>query len=444
MLFQLFVASAVLALSGVKAAPLSSEAPDRGIATSLDPQDSDCEPGELSNTTWVENNVDAFLANASQHYTEYPYDNVQALGAYLGAPNFFCGVNTWCNAGQPCSPVTLPGWYVVFHRKFLYVLIGANFQRYALMGVQGWNNYVNNLNLALTYTATILSFKLSKLVNDLWPAQKDNVTGWKIFIAWVNGVINAFPTTAVYGATAGAWASAVQGGGIISSGMMVAPSGGDQFIRWSDLANQMGSQIDEYKKAVGAYAKTVIDAPIADPKWGINKVLSGGVFLTRDNNITQDDVDNWMYKSISTNAMGLLMQTQNVYIIRTFNKTECDPTPDAIFCEIQPNNKWTERRFQKRKSSKPENKLAKKLIETYGLTKEQVLKGPTDCFDASDYEQLINPWETLTEKGLTLEPIRLCNFNVNVCNFDEAEDYGYAYNSDHTDGWCEAQGIDWV
>ncbi|TQN67876.1 hypothetical protein CSHISOI_07728 [Colletotrichum shisoi] len=425
MLFKLFVASAVLALSGVKAAPLGSEVPDRGIAASLDPKDPDCDPGELSNTTWVEKNVDVFLANASQHYTEYPYDNVQALGAYLGAPNFFCGVNSWCNAGQPCSPVTLPGWY-------------------ALMGIQGWNNYVNNLNLALTYTATILSFKLGKLVNDLWPAKKDNVTGWKMLIAWVNGIINAFPTTAIYGATAGAWASGVQGGGIISSGMMIPPPGGDQFIRWSDLSNQMGSKIDEYKKAIGEYAKTVIDAPIADPKWGINKVLTGGVFLSRDKNITQDDVDNWMYKSISTNAMGLLMQSQNVYVIRTFNRTRCNPTMDAIFCEKQPNGKWTERRFQKRKSSKPENKLAKKLIQTYGLTKEQVLKGPTDCFDESDYEQLTNPWETLTEKGLTLDPIRLCNFNVNVCNFDAAENFGYAYDPERTDGWCEAQGIDWV
>ncbi|KZL83071.1 hypothetical protein CI238_09311 [Colletotrichum incanum] len=432
MRFQsLLVACVLVVFCHVEAAPLSSGITDPGAVTILDPRDRNCEPGELSNRTWIEQNVDAFLANASQHYTEYPYDNIQALGAYLGAPNFFCGVNTWCNAGQPCSPVTLPGWY-------------------ALMAIQGWNNYVNNLNLAVTYTATILSLKLAKVVDDLWPAQKDNVTPMKQFLAWVNGILNAFPTTAVFGAVAGGIASATQGGNIIASGMMVPPSAGDQFLRWGDLSSQMGSKIDEYKKAIGTYAKNVIDAPISDSQWGINKVLSGGAFLTRDKNITQDDFDSWMYQTVSINAMALLMQAQNVYIIRTFNKTDCEDKSEAILCELQPSNKWTEWRFQRRESEDdvPENRLAKKLIQTYGLRKEEILKGPTDCFDSHDYEQLTNPWETVSEKGVGLDPIQLCNFNVNVCNFDEAEGNEYGptdeYMPGYTDWMCELQGITWT
>ncbi|KAI3534349.1 hypothetical protein CSPX01_12118 [Colletotrichum filicis] len=390
-----------------------------------------CVPSQLSSDTWKKEGVDNFLANAAKHYTEYSSDNVQALGAYLGAPNFFCGVNLWCNAGQPCTPVTLPGWY-------------------ALMGIQGWNNYVNNLNLAVTYAATILSLKLAKVVDDLWPAKKDNVTPMKQFLAWVNGILNAFPTTAALGATAGSIASTVQGGNIIAGGMMLAPSAGGQFLRWSDLSSQMGGKVDEYKQAIGTYAKKVIDAPIDDPTWGINKVLSDGGFLSRQTNITQDDFDTWMYKTVSVNAMALLMQAQNVYIIRTFNKTACDASSAAILCRQEANSKWTEWRFQRRDSDDdvPEHRLAEKLIQTYGLTKEEILKGPADCFDKHDYEQLTNPWETVSEKGVGLEPVQLCNFNVNVCNMDAAEggEYGPTdvYEPGHSDWMCELQGITWT
>ncbi|OLN87251.1 hypothetical protein CCHL11_03587 [Colletotrichum chlorophyti] len=429
---RLFVAHATFLAFNVEAAPFSGAARDQhSTSAGLESRGEGCEPGPLSNETWVKDDVDSFLANASQHYTQYPNDNVQALGAYLGAPNFFCGVSTWCYAGQPCSPVTLPGWYV-------------------LMAIQGWNNYVNNLNFAVEYSATILSLKLGKVVNDLWPARTDNVTPMKQFLAWINGILNAFPTTAAFGATAGSIASTVQGGNIIGSAMMVAPSAGDQFVRWSDLSSQMGTNVDEYKKAIATYAQKVIDAPIADPQWGINKVLAGGAFLTRGQNVTQDDIDTWMYRSVSVNAMALLMQAQNVYIIRTFNKTECDDQSSAILCRLEPNNKWTEWRFQRRRSDDdvPEYRLAQKLVETYGLSKEEVLKGPADCFDSHDYEQLTNPWETLSEKGASTEPLQSCNFNVNVCNFDAAEGNEYGpvdiYEPGFTDWMCELQGITWT
>ncbi|KAL0936862.1 uncharacterized protein CTRU02_209078 [Colletotrichum truncatum] len=433
MLYQyLMAAHAALMVFNVAAVPVDLDADAITRSASLDLRQTSCGEEQLSNETWIKNDIDAFLANASQHYTQYPTNNVQALAAYLGAPNFYCGVNEWCNAGQPCTPVGLPGWYV-------------------LMGMQSWNNYINNLNLAVTYSATIIGLKLPKLVDDLWPKKRDGVTPLKMILAWVNGLLNAFPTTAVFGATAGGVASAVQGNNIIASGMMIPPGADGQYVRWSDLANQMGSKIDEYKRAIGAYAQKIIDAPINETQWGINKALQGGAFLTRDRNVTQDDFDNWMYRTISVNAMGLLMQAQNVYIIRTFNKTDCDDSDPAFLCRLEPNNKWTEWRFQRKGSEDnvPENRLAKKLVETYGLTKEQILKGPTDCFDSHDYEQLTNPWETVSAKGISpKDPIELCNFNVNICNMDVAEgdEYGPSgwYGPDFSDWMCELQGLTWT
>ncbi|KZL85756.1 hypothetical protein CI238_10891 [Colletotrichum incanum] len=405
--------------------------------TILDTRQTVCEAKALSSETWVEEGVDAFLADASQHYFEYTSNNIQALGAYLGAPNFFCGVNEWCNAGQPCSPVQLPGWY-------------------ALMGIQGWNNYVNNLNLALTYTAAILGLRLSKLVADLWPKPKDNITKAKMGLAWMNGIINAFPTTAVFGAVPGGIASAVQGNNIIVSGMLLPPSVDTQFLRWTAVGDQLGEELDEYKKAINNYAQTIIDAPINDTKWGINTVLHGGSYLVRNSNFTQDDVESWMYTTVRTNAIGLILQAQNIFIFRVYNLTGCDLNDhyegyrSAFHCQQQPNGLWTKYRLQKKGKDDyvPEHDIATKLQNTYGLTKEDIFLGPSNCFDTHDYEQLHNPWESVSPEGVLLDAKQPCNLNLNVCTIDAAENdhYGkarYEFYDNDTDQWCKKQGVEW-
>ncbi|KAK2002956.1 hypothetical protein LX36DRAFT_598399 [Colletotrichum falcatum] len=418
-------------LRNVEAAPFDFDTVDLISGSDPNLRRQNCEPDVLSNVTWVKQDLDGFLANASQKYTQYSYNNVQALAAYLGAPNFFCGINSWCNAGQPCSPVGLPGWYV-------------------LMGMQGWNNYVNNLDSAVLYTTSILGLKFPKIVDDLWPKKKDNVTPLKMGMAWINGILNGFPTTALIGKGAGMVGSNIQAFNIIAGGMMFPPSAGDQYLHWSEIASQMGSLVDEYKQAIAAYAKNVIDAPIADPQWGINKALRGGAFLSRNTNLTQDDVDNWMYQSVSINAIGLILQAQNIYIIRTFNRTDCVENNNGYLCEQQPNGVWTEWRLHKKDSDDwvTEYKTADKLLQSYNFTKQTLFKGPSECFDSNDYQQLTNPWETVSDKGVNMDPWLLCNFNVNVCNFDITEDNKdrgevLRYIPWHTDRMCERQGIVW-
>ncbi|KAK2001135.1 hypothetical protein LX36DRAFT_653634 [Colletotrichum falcatum] len=393
-----------------------------------------CPTKELSNTTWIEEDVDGFLALASQNYKQYPDNNIQALGTYLGAPNFFCGVNEFCNAGQPCLPATLPGWY-------------------ALMGIQQWNTYVNNLNLALTYTVAILGMKLPKLVNELWPKPKDNVTPVKMAFAWFNGLTNAFPITATFGAVAGSAAAAVQGNNIIFGGMMQTPQSDYSYVKWSTIADQLGTTLDKYKGAVSAYAQNVINAPINDTKYGINSVVHGGKYLLRNKNFTQDDIENWMYRTVSINAMGMILQAQNIYILRTYNLSDCDPGKyyeSAFYCQQQPNNLWTRYRLTKMGSldAVPEWRVASTLMNTYNLTKEDIYLGPTSCFDTHNHENLYNPWETASD-GYLLDPLAPCNFNLNVCTIDaaDADLYGptaYTETENKSDWWCELQGMQWA
>ncbi|KAK2055091.1 hypothetical protein LY76DRAFT_550958 [Colletotrichum caudatum] len=319
------------------------------------------------------------------------------------------------------------------------------------MAIQNWNEYVNNLNAAVMYTASILGLKLAKVVDDLWPKKKDDVTPLKITMAWINGLINAFPITATFGKYAGMFGANVQAFNIISGSMIFPPSAGEQYLHWSQIADQLGSLVAEYKKAIGAYAKNVLDAPVADPQWGINAMLSGGRFLARSSNFTQDDFDGWMYRSIEVNAIGLILQAQNFYVIRTFNKTlGCDDPPAAVMCEKQPNGAWTQWRLHKKDADTwmPESDQAAKLVQSYGFTKQQLLKGPSDCFDSHDYVQLTSPWDTATEKGIDMDPWMPCNFNLNVCNFDASEDNHNTadverYVPYRTDRMCGRQGIMW-
>ncbi|EFQ36827.1 uncharacterized protein GLRG_11974 [Colletotrichum graminicola M1.001] len=312
------------------------------------------------------------------------------------------------------------------------------------MGIQGWNGYVNNLDTAVTYTAAILGLKLQNVVNDLWPKMEDKLTPLKVLIGWIDGVLNAFPATSLIDQ------GNIAGFNIIASGLLAPPDPDDEYLRWSQIADQVGSVINGYKTAIGVYAKKVIDAPIADPQWGINRVLGGGTFLYRSTNFTQDDFDAWMYQSVEINAIGTILQAQNAYIIRTFNKTDCEETSDAVLCEMQPNSAWTEWRLHKKDSDDwpPESGLATKLIQSYGFTKQTLFKGPSNCFDWNDYVQLTNPWDSAAARGFSLDPWVACNFNLNVCNFDAAEDdKGIGdverYVPGHTDNMCGREGIIW-
>jgi hypothetical protein len=81
-----------------------------------------CAADPLEQKTWTGLKIDEFLTSAAKTYPRTKSNNVQSLAASFGAPNFFCGLDKPCNAGQPCLPVTLPAWYVfveVLHRMFL-------------------------------------------------------------------------------------------------------------------------------------------------------------------------------------------------------------------------------------------------------------------------------------------------------------------------------------
>jgi hypothetical protein len=71
-----------------------------------------CAADPLEQKTWTDLKIDEFLATAAKTYPRTKSNNVQSLAASFGAPNYFCGLEQSCNAGQPCLPIQLPAWYV--------------------------------------------------------------------------------------------------------------------------------------------------------------------------------------------------------------------------------------------------------------------------------------------------------------------------------------------
>lgn len=69
-----------------------------------------CPSEPLAPKTWTDLKIDDFLAEAAKNYTRTKTNNIQSLADSFGAPNFFCGLDSFCNAGQPCLPIDLPAW----------------------------------------------------------------------------------------------------------------------------------------------------------------------------------------------------------------------------------------------------------------------------------------------------------------------------------------------
>lgn len=53
---------------------------------------------------------------------------------------------------------------------------------------------------------------------------------------------------------------------------------------------------------------TILNAPIDDPKDGINRIISGGNFLGISQNFTQREIQNVVIDSITMNTLGLVLQ----------------------------------------------------------------------------------------------------------------------------------------
>ncbi|KAH6676989.1 hypothetical protein F5X68DRAFT_246065 [Plectosphaerella plurivora] len=341
-----------------------------------------CKSEALSEDTWTKLKVDDFLSSTAANLTT---NNVQGFASSLGAPNFFCGLDQFCNAGQPCLPVSLPGWY-------------------ALVAIQNYNSYMNSLNTAVSFAASIMALEMPEVINDFWPKPVDDATPMKDVYAMITLGLSVVPFTGVM-----AKAAAVPKG-VVSflSGQLKPPTPPDLFVKWSDVASSISTAVKDYQAAISNSLKATLAAEVQDATSGINGVLSGGGFLGVAQNFTQSDMQANIIESMKLRSIALALQAQGAFIYRGDGGCFNSNNDASKFCATVDGKEW---QYSLRMGEDEQVKIAQKIVDKYGISGEVFLKGPSDCFDEHKV-QLFTP------EFLPVDPKSPCIFNLPVCTFN--------------------------
>ncbi|CAG8976983.1 hypothetical protein HYALB_00009777 [Hymenoscyphus albidus] len=360
---------ALSACTHVFANPIALPAPDPRMGTSsctIEPLIPDTRK-KLHMDKWLKNYV-VSLGNITHEEI-----NIQAFSESLGAPNFFCGLDRFCFAGQPCIPVKLPAWY-------------------ALAAIQTWNNYMNSINTAV----------LPRVVQDLYNDPRDGVTRIQELAILLNMIAAIIPAT-------GHWGDindySNSGLGVFVRRIIQTPAPADEFVTWSDLSITIATMAQDYDRFILQTFQDVINTPIGAPG-GINSILSGGGFLGLSSRITEADFeyhtklqDN-IFEAVTLYSITLALRAQQIFLQVTYSeKSKAKNCHDlnkigaAGMC-VQRNGGWTGYvilQSEDGKLTRPK-KIAEKLISAYGLTKERIFLDTVKCFVDNGGKQVPDPF----------------------------------------------------
>ncbi|KAL5604936.1 uncharacterized protein BROUX77_005122 [Berkeleyomyces rouxiae] len=360
-----------------------------------------CSTEPLNEATWTKLKVDGFLNTTAQSLTT---NNVQGLASSLGAPNFFCGLDKFCNAGQPCLPVDLPGWY-------------------ALVAVQNYNSYMNALNTAVSFAASIMSLEVPAIINDIWPRPPDDSTPFKELTSMITLGLSVVPFTGALKPAASASKGAIN----FLGGQVKPPAQPDLFVKWSDLASSISTAVQDYQSTISASLHNTLNAEINNETSGINPILAGGGFLGISQNFTQANMQKGIIDSMKLRSIALALQGRKAFVYRSIGGCYNPNNEASKACGTVDGVDYS---YAFRIGDDEDPKLVTKLIEKYGITKDTIMHGPSTCFDRHKV-QLYTP------EILPADPTAPCIFNLPVCTFNRDTFPGRTIVEN-----CRLQGMD--
>ncbi|KIM96750.1 hypothetical protein OIDMADRAFT_32668 [Oidiodendron maius Zn] len=381
-----------------------------------------CPTGPLTADTWESYGVDVFLATWSAvNVTVTPTDNVQSLAASFGAPNFFCGLDETCNAGQPCVPVDIPAWYV-------------------LVAIQNWNSYMNAMNTALNFASTMISLALPGIVSDFYPNPTDNITPLQEIGKVFTTALSIVPFTGALGTAS----SVVTKGLTFVLGIVKPPALPNLFLDWSDVSTSLGKILEGDQNALSSAITTTLNSPV-NSSTGINQIVAGGDFLGVNQNFTENDIQSALINSTTVLAISLIFQAQKIFIAATFSVNgNCADSTDnrglklSYLCVPNSSGEGYQDYLLTKNDGSSDGEpadlddFANLLVNKYGISQQTFLVGPRDCLTANGGKQLTDSFNGT----IPLDPTTQCLFNILVCNVDGgAADVGIVQD-------CQDQGLD--
>ncbi|KAL2062105.1 hypothetical protein VTL71DRAFT_6371 [Oculimacula yallundae] len=350
-----------------------------------------CAAKPLEQKTWTDLKMDDYLsAYIKKNFTASGNGNkIQTLANTFGAPNFFCGLNSYCNAGQPCLPVQVPGWY-------------------AMVAIQNWNTYMNSINTAVNFASTILSLKLPGIVNDFLPKKVDNVTPLKNIFTMFNTVLGAVPLVGPIGT---AKTVATTGAGMLLS-HMVPPAATDKFVAWSDISGVLAGVVTQYHAKVTETFEQILHADPLAKDIGIAGIVSGGNFLGVAQNFTQAALQKDIDASLTRAAIGAAISASGVYVMHFHNASPCVDNEAAV---CQKNGGSNINLLLKHPNYDAATDVAKTLSSKYGLTKEDFLTNVAKCW--TDHGKT-NKFDAFKTAGLPHDAKAACVLYIPVCDYE--------------------------
>ncbi|KAK0390103.1 hypothetical protein NLU13_3676 [Sarocladium strictum] len=350
-----------------------------------------CPVDPLTADTWTKLNIDQFLEKWVQANFTAPAaggSSIQALAATFGAPNFFCGLDAFCNAGQPCLPVTPPAWYV-------------------MVGIQNWNNYMNSVNTAVSFASSILSLKLPGIVSDFLPDPVDNVTPIKDVIRMFTTVLGAVPLTGPIATGR----NAVNGGLNFLLGSLTPPAGPDKFVQWSNVASTLASVVTDYQSTVSSTFDKILQADPLDASFGIDGLLTGGNFLGVTQNFTASDLQTGVDAALTLAAVSAAVAASGTYVLHFHNAQPCRDD-DVSVC--QQNGSSNINLVLKHKDFSEATDTAATLTGKYNISKDEFLVSVADCWNSHGQTNLF----TAFNESLPVDASTPCLFYIPVCDLE--------------------------
>ncbi|PLW13985.1 hypothetical protein PCANC_18122 [Puccinia coronata f. sp. avenae] len=125
----------------------SKENPQGPPKDPSEPLPEQCKLKPLTPQTWATLQLDNYL----QTYPGGANITLSEYASSKGTPNFQCGIGNGCNAGQPCYPVPITDWYILF-------------------AVQQWNVKMNTMRSAIAYAMNFVKSTMATLFATLIPA----------------------------------------------------------------------------------------------------------------------------------------------------------------------------------------------------------------------------------------------------------------------------------
>ncbi|KAG5744643.1 hypothetical protein H9Q70_012659 [Fusarium xylarioides] len=370
-----------------------------------------CDTEPLTEQTWTSLNIDGFLKDWAPNVTTTATNNVQSLADSFGAPNFFCGLDQFCNAGQPCVPVEPPAWD-------------------SLLAIQNWNNYMNSIHTAIQFSSNIISLTLPGIVSDLYPSPEDNLTPLQNIIRAITATVGIIPFS---GTVAGVGKNSFEK--YVNYALtVVKPPKTDKFLSWVNVGSSLANVIQDYQAAVSESLKKVLDTPVADAG-GIYEQLQGGRFLGIGQNFTQSELQSQMIESFKVYSIGLALQAQKIFVFRMTDIQESCSEDAASLCQEDISGSFTQYSLLRASGSHDNAELqldiADKLVSKYGLSKERFLFETAKCWDQNDKKQLADGFGDF----LPIDPDTPCLLNMAVCEKSVNENAGII-------DWCRDAGAD--